>query len=144
MRLPQTLTPRPSRLLFAAITAGHFGAAVAVGVTSIAYWWGIGPCWLLIAASLGQAVRRLWLERPLAIVLRQDRRMQIEWAAGRRDDARVGKHTVVLSWLIMLDRDCGDQRRFLALPVDSLDPESFRSLRLWLRWRTEPEVSLSR
>jgi hypothetical protein len=81
MRLPQTLTPRPSRLLFAAITAGHFGAAVAVGLTSIAYW-GIGLCWLLIAASLGHALRRRWLERPLAIVLRQDGRMEIERAAG--------------------------------------------------------------
>jgi hypothetical protein len=143
MRLPQTLTPRPSRVLFVAIIAGHLGAAVAVGVTSIAFW-GIGLSWLLIAASLRHTLRHLWLERPITIVLRQDGRMEIELASGRRDEARVANNTVVLPWMILLACECGDRRRFLTLPADSLDAESLRMLRLWLRWRTEPEELLSR
>jgi hypothetical protein len=143
MRLPQTLTPRPSRVLFVGIIAGQLGAAVAVGVTSIAFW-GIGLSWLLIATSLGHTLRRLWFERPIAIVLRQDGRMEFDLSSGRRDDARVAKNTVVLPWMIMLACECGDRRRFLTLPADSLDAESLRLLRLWLRWRTEPEELLAR
>jgi hypothetical protein len=143
MRLPLTLTLRTSRLLFAAIIAGHLGAAFAIGLTSIVVW-GIALCWLLIATSLGYSLRRQWLDRPISIVLRHDGRMDIELAAGRRDEVRVGRNTVVLSWLIILACECGNRRRFLTLSADSLDAESQRMLRLWLRWRTEPEALLSR
>jgi hypothetical protein len=143
MRLPLTLTPRPSRLLLAAVASGHLSAAVAIGVASIPTWV-IGLCCLLIAVSLWRTLRNLWLDRPISMVLRNDGRMEIELASGQRHEASVGRDTVVLPWLMVLACECGDRRRLLTLPADSLDAEPKRLLRLWLRWRTEPEGLQSR
>jgi hypothetical protein len=139
MRLPLTLKPRPSRLLYAAMIVGHLGAVAVLAKTAMAF-----PllllCWLPIAASLAHSLSRLARYYPVCIILRDDGWMDIEWTRGKLQLQRVGKNTVVLPWLVVVDCDCAGRRRYLTLPADALEAESQRLLRLWLRWQTQPKA----
>jgi hypothetical protein len=77
----------------------------------------------------------------MCIILRDDGWMDIEWIRGQLQLQRVGKNTVVLPWLVVVDADCAGRRRYLTLPADALDAESQRLLRLWLRWQTQPKAA---
>jgi hypothetical protein len=82
-------------------------------------------------------LRRLRLDLPRSISLRQDGTMEVERADGQIQVERIGNAAVALPWLVVLSCEYEGQQRRLVLPADSLDAEAHRSLRLWLRYRTK-------
>jgi hypothetical protein len=136
MRLPLRLQPQTSRRLFAAVITVHLCAAAAVTVTVLP--WALKVfCLLLIGASPLLVLRRLRLDLPRSISLRQDGTMEVERADGQIQVERIGNAAVALPWLVVLSCEYEGQQRRLVLPADSLDAEAHRSLRLWLRYRTK-------
>jgi len=128
---PLSLSLRPSRRLALALSVAHVVAAAAVLASAL-------PAWLaallvvLIGASLAYQRRPL----PVAsLVLRGEGRIETVDAGGATAEAAIHPHTLVLAWIVVLLYRQRGRLSALTLLSDSLDPEDFRQLRVWLRWR---------
>ncbi len=127
----------PSRWLAAAVIVAHAVALTAVVVGLPA------PAAAIVAAGLAASViehvRRALHRSPLAVAaLEFDAGGGVavagpasEWSPARLTDA-----AVPVSWLAVVSlRDALGRRRTAVVLPDSLAPEPFRRLRVWLKWR---------
>ncbi len=135
MRLPVTLRLKPSPTLAAALVFAHglvaVGAAAMVRPLALLF-----PSLLLLALSLAFTLRRHILRPPLlALTLKADGALEVEFSDGRRGVVQVRPQTTVFPWLVALLLRSEGHGLALALPPDALAGEGHRQLRLWLRWR---------
>jgi hypothetical protein len=127
----------PSRWLAAAVIVAHAGATAAALAGLPA------PAAALVAAGLAisatEHCRRALLRSPLAIAaLELDDGGAAAVAGPARDwsAARLLDAAVPAPWLAVVRlRDALGRRRTAVVLPDALSPESFRRLRVWLRWR---------
>ncbi len=127
-----TIPLRPSRRLLLVQSLAHLVAAGAVLASAL-------PSWLaaLLLLPVGLSLARQRRPPPVAaIVLRGDGDIEIVGADGTAGEAVVHPHTLVLSFLVVLLYRQQGRLRSLTLLGDSLAPEDFRQLRLWLRWQS--------
>jgi len=127
----------PSRWLAAAVIVAH-GAAITAAVVALP-----APAAAIVAAGLAASaiehVRRALQRSPLAVAgLELDAAGGVA-VAGPADDwspARLTDAAVPVPWLAVVRlRDALGQRRTAIVLPDTLAPEPFRRLRVWLRWR---------
>ncbi len=135
---------RPSWILTATFVLAH-GVAIAMVVLA-----GMAP-WLeaiaiaALVASLVFNVRQSALLRAADAVIgfeiAPDDRFSIQTRRGGWTECEVLGSTYVISFLAILNlkrTDSGRITRAVILP-DSLDAEDFRKLRVWLRWKRDPQ-----
>jgi toxin CptA len=100
-----------------------------------------GAFLLLLGGSLAFHLRRhAWLADPrsvVAIELSDALECEAQERAGRRLTGRVLSTSFVAPWLVVINLDVGRRRlaRSIVVMPDTVDRESFRALRVWLRWR---------
>jgi toxin CptA len=128
---------RPSRTLATALAVGHLLALVAA-VTGLP-----GAAASLVVLGLGLSLRhhlRLAMHRsPLAVAgldLSSDGRCAVADPAGAWLPAELRHSAVPAAWLAVLAaRDHAGRSRTAVILPDAADPEGFRRLRVWLKWR---------
>lgn len=135
---------RPSRILAAILVLAH-GAAIAMVVLAGLPLW---PALIAIAAlvaSLVYDVRQTALLRApdavSAFEITADDKFSIQTRSGECLECEVLGSTYVTYFLTILNLkaiDSGKNKRAVILP-DSLDAEDFRKLRVWLRWKRDPQ-----
>lgn len=136
MPLPMTVKPRPSRKLALLLVAAHFGALLTVAVIELPDW--IKPALLLlIAISLWHGRHCLGGSRRIVSLTLRDKGVA-EYIRANNESGEAGislQSTVTPLLTVVLLRQ---QRRLEALVLlpDSLSPDDYRRLRLWLRWQT--------
>ncbi|HUO44534.1 MAG TPA: protein YgfX [Burkholderiales bacterium] len=129
----------PSRLLAAVLIAGHglaIGAIVAAGM----------PPWLQLAtiaavvASLILGLRNIFGQRDIAVIRiapSESGKIDVQSETGAWEECEVLGSSYASPLLTVLNLTSIDSRRFrraVVLP-DSMSPEDFRALRVWLRWK---------
>ena len=137
MQLPLTIRLRRSRQLDILLLLVHAAALGAVALAAL-------PLWLrlvllaAIAASAWIAARRQSGPGPVcSLTLNADGTIDLERSPGSVGKAAVLAQSAVTTSLTVLLLRCDGRREALAVLPDSLDPDDFRSLRLWLRWRAQ-------
>lgn len=130
IHLPLRVQPEPSRQLRWLLAVLHLLALAALLQADLAWSWqgaGVG----LLSASLWSGLRT---PTPPTLRAQADGRLLI-----LRGDAwqpvQLSPSSIALPWLIVLRWREGRRHHALALPADSLDPDTHRRLRLWLRWK---------
>jgi hypothetical protein len=113
------------------------------GLAFGAVWIALGG-WLLwpvlaailvsLAAALASAGRQ-----PAALELREDGNASWKDRGGGWHEARLGRNHFVSPVLVVMELAAGSggPRRVILL-ADSAEPDGFRRLRVWLRWRGTP------
>jgi len=151
MFFPVELAPQPSRLMMAGLVAGHLALGLAFGTSSLPRCF-IGLAWLSLALG-GVAHWRGWRRTArLRFVLTQDGVIQVIPPADPPYEARAGQGCRDLGWAVWLawrgaEEDGASHEGILILPRDALNPEAWRALRIWLKFRsglTAPDVSSAR
>jgi hypothetical protein len=131
---------RSSRLLALLLAGAHTGA-LTLG------WIAVPQGWLRIVlaavagASLWHTVRHAALRTTGSAIseveLRGDGSARLRRRDGQSREVRLDRSTFVAPWLALLvfrDRRWRPARSVVVLP-DTVSPEQFRLLRVWLRWR---------
>ena len=137
MRLPLTLQLRVSRRLRLLLAAMHGGALLALVLAVLPAPIKLGLAVALVF-SLWLSLRRLAAtDRLHTLVLRDDGRVAFPGGDGNGGELSVQAQSTVLPWLVVVLLASPDRRVVLAILPDVLDPDDFRALRLWLRWRAE-------
>ena len=127
---------KPSRLLAGALISVH-GLAGAVAWISLSGWLQY-LVWGAILGSLAQAWRAV---RPaLSLELNEDGRASWRNRDGTWHEGRLGGSHFVSAGLAVVELETAGRRRRkrVILMADSVSPEDFRRLRVWLRWRRSP------
>lgn len=128
---------RPSRTLVAALAVGHLLAlgAAATGLPGAA----ASLVVLGLALSLVHQLRLAMHRTALAVAgvdLGSDGRFAVADPAGVWVAAELRHSAVPAAWLAVLAaRDHAGRSRTAVILPDAVDPEVFRRLRVWLRWR---------
>lgn len=131
---------RPSRALTWLFAGGHALGAAALWLTPFAAVWSLAGS-LALAAHLVWILRKhTWRNAAGSVVeleLRQNCSVSLLTSAGRWVDYQVSRATFVSPLLTVLDlrAEAGHRRCSVLIAPDSLDADSFRRLRVWLRWR---------
>ena len=129
---PLSVSLKPSRRLLVIQSAVHVLAIASVLASTLPSW--LGAVLLLsIGASQARLRRRLPVEN---LVLHGDGRLETVGTDGTVSEALLHPHTLVLSFLVVLRYRQQGRPNSVTLLGDSLAPEDFRQLRLWLRWRS--------
>ena len=127
---PISVSLKPSQRLLGIQSLAHLVAAGAVLAANLPTWLA-AVLLLLVGASLAHTRRSL---RQSSLLLGSDGIIEIVGADGTGSQAVVDRHTVVLSFLVVLLYRQQGRLRSMTLLGDSLPDEDFRQLRLWLRW----------
>jgi toxin CptA len=135
-----SLRLRPSRALTWLLAGAHAMAATALWLAPFAAAWSL-------AGSVALATYLVWVLRQHAwrnaagsvveLELRDDCSVSARSHAGRWTGYQVSGATFVspLLTVLNLDAQAGWRGRSVLITPDSLDADSFRRLRVWLRWR---------
>lgn len=127
----------PSRYLALTLIAAH-GMAMAVSLLLLPLWAGMAAALLLLVSLRQCLLCHVWLSLPhscAGLVLEEEGAVFI-----RRDGAhlpcRILPGSLVSPWLTVLNAQPQNARGVLSIVIlpDSLDAESFRQLRVRLRW----------
>lgn len=137
---------RPSRTVAGAVALAHMAAlaAAAVGLAPLAA--------AVVAAGIGlSAIHHLRLALHLApgaiaaVEFAPDGRCAVAGPSGQWQEAAVCAAAVPASWLaVLVVRDARGTKRPVVVLPDGADPDGFRRLRVWLRWRPAAEPVPSR
>jgi toxin CptA len=133
---PITLAVLGSRRLVAALCAAHALAGFGLPPTELPLAVKLALA-AILALSLLIAVRRIG--RITALTLHADGRVSLLRRDGRAFDGQVDPATTVFPWLVVLLVKTAEKTEALVLPVDALDRDGHRQLRLWLRWKANAE-----
>ena len=128
---------RPSRTLTGALVVGHLLAAgaAATGLPSAAAALVVLGLGLSLLHQLRLATHRSALA-VAALDLASDGRVAVADPAGAWLSAELRHSAVPAVWLALLAaRDTAGRSRTAVILPDAVDPEAFRRLRVWLRWR---------
>jgi toxin CptA len=129
-----------SRILTGILGGAHILAAGALWVAPAFPAWALAGS-LVLAAHLGFALRRhAWRSDPRALVeleLLEDGSAAARSRAGEWKTYRIAGSSFVSAQLTVLNLspDHGRGRRAALITADNVDPDGFRRLRVWLRWR---------
>jgi hypothetical protein len=137
MRLPLTVSLRPSRSLAVAVLAAHLLAAVAIVVSLLPVAAKLSLA-LLLTLSLAVSLRRPTVK---SLILNSDGDLTLVFVDGRECKGRVALATTVFPWLVVMRVYTAVGTESLVLPVDALGTESHRRLRVWLKWKTNAVAS---
>jgi hypothetical protein len=135
---PLRLDLKPSRLLAGGLVLVH-GLALAAAWVSLSGW-ARYLLWLAILVSLSNALVQMLRRQALLLELHEDGRASWRSPGGTWHEVRMGKVHFVSGVLVVLDLQSvgpGRGKRVVLMP-DSMSPEEFRRLRVWLRWRRGP------
>jgi toxin CptA len=132
----------PSRRLAAAVLGAH---AAALGAALVALPAAAGA---IVAAGLAlsafEHVRRALHRSPLAIAgleLGPDGAIAVAGPLDAWAPAEVLSAAVPAPWLaVLVVRDGRGRRRSAVVLADGVEPDAFRRLRVWLRWRSPAAV----
>lgn len=130
---------KPSRRLGAALVAAHGAAALTLLPLALPAWAKVLIA-LCIAASLCHALwRHAWLRSAAsvtAIEVREGAGAGVEMRGGECHEARVLGTTYVSAALCVVNLRIAGRllARHAVVVSDNVDAESFRRLRVWLRW----------
>jgi hypothetical protein len=130
--LPLVVTLRPSRLLIRVIIPLHLLAGCAIALSALAPAWQ----WAAIPALALSAWHCTRPQTPIRLKCGRDGKLARDGATGWREQVLLPPR-VVLPGLILLrahDPEANRDNTLLILP-DSIDKETFRRLRVWLRWQ---------
>jgi len=128
---------RPSRTLAIALVVGHLLALIAavIGLPSAAAWLVVLGLGLSLFHHLRLAIHRSALA-VAALALSADGRFALADPAGAWLSAELRHSAVPAAWLAVLTaRDHTGRSRTAVILPDAADPEDFRRLRVWLKWR---------
>lgn len=134
MRSPQPariVRIRPSRLQRLALVGIALLALAAIALADLS------PAGLLAATLLtGYLTWQAW-RRPAVVALRLNGDGSLELRAAGQDwqPATLLPSSSVTPWLCLLAYRVQGKTQHLAIYPDSLHPEDFRHLRVWLRWQ---------
>ncbi len=138
------ITLRPSRILTAILVLAHGAAIAMVALAGMPLW----PELIAIAALAANLVYDLrqtaLLRAPgalIALEIASDDKLTVKTRRGEWIECAVLGSTYVTSFLTILNLkviDSGRNTRAVILP-DSLEAEDFRKLRVWLRWKHDPQ-----
>ena len=92
---------------------------------------GAGVC-LSALGAIGEALQR-WPNSALELELREDGGAAWRDRSGNWHEGKLRNANYVSSWLLIVA--LAAPRRLLVLLADAANPEDFRKLRVWLRWR---------
>ncbi|MFN3594089.1 MAG: protein YgfX [Thiobacillaceae bacterium] len=126
---------RPSRLQRLLLAGIALLASSAIALADLP------PAGLLAAALFTAFITWQAWPRPAAVALRLNGDGSLEWRAAGQDwqPASLLPRTSVSPWLCVLAYRSQDNTHSLALYPDSLHPDDFRHLRVWLRWQARVE-----
>jgi toxin CptA len=133
---------RPSRMLATAVALGHL-AALAAAVTGLP-----APAAALVAGGLALSAAyhlRVATHRSsravAGLAFRADGSLAVAGPTGAWLQAELRHCAAPTGWLAVLSaRDQAGRSRTAVILPDAIDPETFRRLRAWLRWRTAPST----
>lgn len=136
---------RPSVRLGAVLIAAHALVALATCLSGLPHWVVVGTVTVVAASAALHLRRYAWLNAPASIVF-LDLTDNLECEARQRDGTTihctVASSTFVSPAMTVINlkpQSARLQRHVIILP-DSMDSDTFRALRVWLRWRrAEPE-----
>lgn len=136
--MQQQFKLQPSRYLAVILIVAH-GAALAALLPLALPKWSKAALALLVLLDLGYHLRRdAWLSAPssgTALALEGDRVM-LATRGGKQLSGKVLRDSMVTPFITVLNvlpQGARFARSVIILP-DSLDAESFRQLRVWLKW----------
>jgi toxin CptA len=135
-----SLRLRPSRALTWLFAGGHVLASAALWLAPFAAAWSLAGS-LALAAHLVWVLRlHAWRNAAGSVVeleLRENCSVSALSRAGGWMEYQVSRETFVSPLLTVLDvrAETGHRGRSVLITPDSLDADSFRRLRVWLRWR---------
>lgn len=144
------LSLKPSRYLAAVLALGHLAALACVALVPLPLWLKISLSVVLLVSLMRSLTRDANLSTPASIIeLACDREgsVYVKTRNGKEFEARVLGSSFVASYLTVVLLKPHASRRVRAALVlpDAVNPELFRQLRVWLKWRVgrgvEPEVS---
>jgi toxin CptA len=130
----------PSRLSAAVFVGAHVVAGAALWLAPV-------PVTYALVCSVVLSVHLVWVVRRHAfrtdaralinLELTDDGAVSVCTRAGLRRAYRVAGSTFVspLLTVLSLRSETAPWTRRVLIPADSVDPDSFRRLRVWLRWR---------
>jgi hypothetical protein len=133
----------PSARLGWLLGAGHVGVVVLCWITALGWWLSIGlstAAVVSLAVTLRYHALRSAAGALTALELRQDGSVAVQDQQGRWSEARVLGSSFVSPVLTILNLKVAGARlrRSVVVAPDSLPPDDFRRLRVWLRWRRAP------
>ncbi len=135
---------RPSRILAAILVLAHGAAMALVALAGMPLWLESIALAALVANLVFDVRQSALLRAPDALValeITSDNQFSIQKRRGEWIACEVLGSTYVASFLTILNlkaTDSGRTTRAVILP-DSLDAEDFRKLRVWLRWKRDPQ-----
>jgi toxin CptA len=133
---------RPSRTLVIALAIGHLLAlvAAATGLPAAAATLVVLGLGLSLFHHLRLAIHRSALA-VAGLTFSADGRFAVADPAGAWLSADLRHFAVPAAWLAVLAaRDYAGRSRTAVVLPDAADPEEFRRLRVWLKWRTTSPI----
>lgn len=133
------LTLKPSRFIAAVLVAAHATAALTLLPLDLAVW-AKSLLALCIAGSLCHALwRHAWLRSAAsvtAIEVHEGGGAEVEMRGGEHHEARVLGTTYVSAAMCVVNLRIAGRlfAKHAVVVPDNADAESFRQLRVWLRW----------
>ncbi len=126
---------RPSRLQRLALVGVAMLAVAAIALADLP------PAGIIAAAIFTAFVTWQAWRRPAVVALRLngDGSLELRDAGQDWQPASLLPHSSVTPWLCVLAYRSQEKTRSLALYPDSLHPDDFRHLRVWLRWQARVE-----
>jgi len=137
-----SLRLRPSSALAWLLTAAYALAAAAVWLAPLAAVWSLAASLILVGALARDLRRHAWQTAAAAVValdLREDCSVTAHSLEGGSREYQVARGTFVAPFLTVLGLK-GEGRpraRFVLIVPGSLDADSFRRMRVWLRCRCD-------
>lgn len=144
------LSLKASRYLATGLTLGHLAAIGCVAIVPLPLWLKLLLSVILAASLIQSLTREAWRIRSSSIVELQCEReggVLIKTRSGKEWAAYVLGSSFVASYLTIVLLKPAASRRVRAVLIlpDAAEPELFRQLRVWLKWRVgrgvEPEAS---
>ncbi len=139
------ITLRPSRILTAILVLAHAAAIAMVVLAGLPLWAQSILAAALVVNLVFDVRQTAWLRAPGAVIgfeIAADDRFSIQIRCGEWLECEVLGSTYVTYFLTILNLkaiDSGKHQRAVILP-DSLDAEDFRKMRVWLRWKRDPQA----
>ncbi|MEK6664334.1 MAG: protein YgfX [Pseudomonadota bacterium] len=144
------LSLKSSRQLAAGLALGHLAAVGCVAIVPLPLWLKILLSVILVSNLIQSLTREAWRVWPSSIVELQCEReggVLVKMRSGKEFEACVLGSSFVASYLTIVLLKPNASRRACAVLIlpDAAEPELFRQLRVWLKWRVgrgvEPEAS---
>jgi len=142
------LVLKPSRQLSAWLLFGHIAAAVCVLIVAMPLWLQVLLAIVLLLNLIYALSYQAWRRWPASIVglqLERDGVAMVEYRNGTVRAARILGSSFVASYLTIVLLKPDRLTNAVVILPDAVEPDLFRQLRVWLKWRigqgVEPEAN---